>query len=380
MDVRLPWGKRTEQHFIHRVMPRYETVMQAWREEYEHSVSPVGYSTLAEWWKHWLQYGELRCETTARRKRERKLFSFVNLSKKVTSAMCEYMRELLIEQPDLYLDEIQDALYLRGGELWLVSRATIWRALRYRLGWTLKLAVYRAVQRDIALRHEYFAALAQFSDPAMFVFIDESNRGRKESRRRRAWGPRGQNNSLDEIFRSDETSFTLMGAADIDGFVLPMIDVIEAKRGPDDNDPTRGTVDTERFLLWVEERLCPNLGSAQAGAPRYDDATIHQDPRFRELVEAAGGILIYAAPYSPDLNPIEFCFHQYKAFLKRHYRQGRRNCLGQLHMEALLSVTHENMCNYYRRIGCIRNVPSAPLDNDACALLVIATASLILLR
>jgi hypothetical protein len=153
----------------------------------------------------------------------------------------------------------------------------------------------------------------------------------------------------------------MLGAVDIDGFVLPMCELIEAKRGHDDNDPTRGTIDTERFLLWVEQNLCPNLGCAVEGGARSivvaDNASIHQDPRFRDLVEDAGGILIYLAPYSPDLNPIEFCFHQYKASLRRNFCHGRGVSIGDAHIQALNSVTHENMCNYYNKIGCITMSP-----------------------
>ena len=36
------------------------------------------------------------------------------------------------------------------------------------------------------------------------------------------------------------------------------------------------------------------------------------------MIENKGASLLYAAPYSPDLNPIEMMFHCCKMFLKRH--------------------------------------------------------------
>jgi hypothetical protein len=43
--------------------------------------------------------------------------------------MLHFIRDVLKAQPDLYLDEIQEALYLMGGEEWLVSLDAIWRVL-----------------------------------------------------------------------------------------------------------------------------------------------------------------------------------------------------------------------------------------------------------
>ena len=78
-----------------------------------------------------------------------------------------------------------------------------------------------------------------------------------------------------------------------------------------------------------------------------DNASIHQNPRIKEMIEATGASLIYSAPYSPDLNPIEFAFHQYKANLRRNFRRhNAQNTFEMLHLEALLSVTRSNMRNY----------------------------------
>ena len=213
----------------------------------------------------------------------------------------------------------------------------------------------------------------QVDDPAMFVFIDESSRGVNEARRRRAWGPRGQENSLKELFSAEKSSYTLLAAADLDGFVVEMTELIERKKSSEDQDDTRGTVDTERFLMWVQEKLCPSLGDALKGEPRsvvvMDNATIHQHPRVKTLIEEKGAVLIYCAAYSPDLNPIEYCFHQYKAALRRNFRCGVGLQDGA-HQLAMASVTRDNMCNYYRKIGCIQNIPMLDQTSDEDAFLM----------
>ena len=48
-----------------------------------------------------------------------------------------------------------------------------------------------------------------------------------------------------------------------------------------------------------------------------DNATFHHSKQTRELVEQADCELLYLAPYSPDLNPIEKLW----ANLKRQWRQ-----------------------------------------------------------
>jgi transposase len=48
-----------------------------------------------------------------------------------------------------------------------------------------------------------------------------------------------------------------------------------------------------------------------------DNATLHTSRRTQELVEQTGCELLFLAPYSPDLNPIEKPW----AHLKRRWRQ-----------------------------------------------------------
>ena len=60
-----------------------------------------------------------------------------------------------------------------------------------------------------------------------------------------------------------------------------------------------GTVDTNRFLQWVEDCLVPTLGNFQLGERRsvvvMDNAPIHNDIRIINAIEAAGAIIIRCA-------------------------------------------------------------------------------------
>jgi transposase len=51
-----------------------------------------------------------------------------------------------------------------------------------------------------------------------------------------------------------------------------------------------------------------------------DNHSIHRSDELEEMCEAAGVILLYLPPYSPDLNPIEQSFSQLKAWMRRNQR------------------------------------------------------------
>jgi len=104
----------------------------------------------------------------------------------------------------------------------------------------------------------------------------------------------------------------------------------------------------------------PTLGNYLLGEPRsvvvLDNVSIHKDPRVLAAIEAAGAIVIWCARYSPDLNPIEMCFFQYKQFLRREGRSFHGIPFFLFHHHALKIVTRQNMINYYAGTdmeGCI---------------------------
>ena len=92
----------------------------------------------------------------------------------------------------------------------------------------------------------------------------------------------------------------------------------------------------------------PVLGNYSRGEKRsivvLDNASIHHSKRVVELIEGAGAYIIYSAPYSPDLNPIEMMFGHYKQTLKRH--EGRSQ--DDAHMAALEGVTPTVARSYFR--------------------------------
>jgi transposase len=302
--------------------------------------------TIRRWFNHFLKYGE----TPEQTRRFRKKFS-VRYSRSFTAEDTEALMCLVDSAPELYLDEIQDVLRIERGKAFRPT--SIWREI-HRNGYSLQVATNRASQRDADERRQYQQVLhAIVESPDQLVFIDETHKSRNEARRRRHWSPRGRTPFRDVAFQgSHDPRYTMIAACDVNGFILESCDVIERERGRSDKDETRGTVDRERFELWVEECLVPVLGNYADGEKRsivvLDNASVHHGARVIELIEGAGAYILYTAPYSPDRNPIELMFNQYKMGLKRHCSSMH---WFEAHLKAVHSVTPGNARNYFRHCG-----------------------------
>lgn len=96
-------------------------------------------------------------------------------------------------------------------------------------------------------------------------------------------------------------NLTLLGAMRITGWVV-LTTMFE-------------TVNKERFVKWLCERLLPRLKKGDVLV--MDNLRAHLDDRVVPLCEAFGVRVIYLPPYSHDFNPIEAGW----ALQKQHVRQ-----------------------------------------------------------
>lgn len=76
-------------------------------------------------------------------------------------------------------------------------------------------------------------------------------------------------------------------------------------------------INTDVFQAWLTQELLPALSNGAVLV--MDNASFHKSEKIQEAIEAAGCLLEYLPPYSPDLNPIEHKWAQAKA-LKRNLR------------------------------------------------------------
>ena len=178
-----------------------------------------------------------------------------------------------------------------------------------------------ALQRNEKLLDEYRRALHSIlkdKDPNVLIYVDETHKDRNASRRRRAWGYRGEKLSLRRWF-NQTSRYTLIAAADIAGFVFEACQTYyRTPTAEETAEGACGTVDRATFEKWVKEKLVPVLGSWEKKESRLivimDNATTHMSEEVERLIEEAGTYLLYVSPYSPDLNPIEQMLSSYKCF------------------------------------------------------------------
>jgi transposase len=249
----------------------------------------VLYRTFLRWFHHFLRFGETPAAT--RRRGGMKVLSGRRVSTFDERDNAE-LDKIICDKPYLYLDEIQkEMMNACNQKVWHTS--TLWRQLRRR-GYTLQKAVFRARQRSEEERLRFMSRLeSNTMHPRQYIVIDEAHKSTNEARRNRAWSLKGVTPVLDAFFdRGLGKRYTLIAAADINGFVFDACEIIEREQSADDNDPNRGTVDAEKFEDYVEHTLVPNLGDYALDEPHsiviLDNATIHVSERVRQLIADAG--------------------------------------------------------------------------------------------
>ena len=264
------------------------------------------------------------------------------------------MYRLITYHPQNYIDEYQDELFMMTGKKYSLS--SIYRQIR-RCGYSCQKIYIRAAEIDQMERIDFKLRLHNLCiRPEMLVAIDETAKMKISGCRERMWARRGNSFTpyLNRFFGTRKQRYSMIAAADIDGFILEACSIIVRERGDDDPDLTRGTVGRERFKIWLREKLLPTLGDYSLGEKRslvlIDNATIHHDDEIVAMIKSTGAEVLYLPPYSPDFNPIENFFYIYKQSLKRFHKLPWF-CA---HYGALLSVTPRHGRSFFARC----NIPA----------------------
>ena len=136
-------------------------------------------------------------------------------------------------------------------------------------------------------------------DPERLVFIDETwastNMARRYGRCRRGERLRAG------VPHGHWKTTTFVGGLTLRGFIAPFV--------------LDGPINRVAFETYIEKVLVPEL--RQGDTVIMDNLPGHKGPRVRQLIEAAGALLRYLPPYSPDFNPIENAFAKLKAVLRK---------------------------------------------------------------
>lgn len=264
---------------------------------------------------------------------------------RIPPAHISALETIFAGEPRLYLDEAADLLYEMVGHQYDIS--TISRTLHadppHGLSRSRQVLQRRAREADATERRLFLKATRGIS-PAQMIWLDESHCDPKSCNRSRGYQRRGQgrHHHVLENFGPATVRYSLLAAANIDGFVIDACEAVE------------GGVDAKRFVKWVTQRLAPVLGSFARGERNsvviLDNASVHHSllPIVEALICECGAIIIFLSPYSPDLNPIEQGFNRLKAFFKR-----RRSFDPSVLAAGLRSVTAAHMRSFCRHSGIV---------------------------
>lgn len=148
-----------------------------------------------------------------------------------------FLHEVTSTRPSIYLDELQYKLAaVRGVQ---VSLATISRTLA-RMGLTWKALSREANERNEDVRLLWELDMAQYMDPEMFVFLDESAVDNNTVRRASGWSPAGT--------PAVERSTFLRG---VHHSILPAL----TSQGMLALEIFEGSVNKERFIRFIREDI-----------------------------------------------------------------------------------------------------------------------------
>ena len=244
----------------------------------------------------------------------------------------------LLEQPGIYLREVQEELFSIGS---VVSLSTICRTAK-RLGLSRQRLKRIAMQRSEIQRARFLCDREEFR-PDMFIFVDETGSNRRNSLRMYGYGIRGLTPVCHQLC--------------VNGQRISAIGVM-SMRGIEDAYIVDRSVNSDIFVTFVQRCLLPIIQPFDGDNPRsivvLDNASIHHSKEVVNLISAAGSIVMYLPPYSPDLMPIEEAFSKVKAYIRDNEVAYQSTSKPKIIVaEAFNTVSQEDCIGYMSHTGYI---------------------------
>lgn len=170
------------------------------------------------------------------------------------------------------------------------------------IGLDKKKKTYGYKERDEVKREAYQRKLAEY-EGRVILYIDESGCDERINYEY-GWSLKGEKiEDFKDGSRGKRTS--ILAAYQKGELVTPLT--------------FEGSCNRAVIEKWLEEQLLPQC--TEGTVLVMDNASFHKGGKIKELIEEAKCELLYLAPYSPDMNPIEKCW----GWLKRIIRRERKH-------------------------------------------------------
>lgn len=148
-----------------------------------------------------------------------------------------------------------------------------------------------------------------------------------------ARSPRGER-AVGVVPRNWKHNTTVVGALSLSGVEVAMT--------------LEGALDQVAFEVFIEHFLCPRLVPGQIVI--MDNLSSHKSPRVKQLIEEKQCLWVYLPTYSPDLNPIEMLWSQFKSVLRKEAAR-TQEALDALIWPALSRATPQHIANWFQQAG-----------------------------
>ncbi|WP_339052105.1 transposase [Candidatus Lariskella endosymbiont of Epinotia ramella] len=90
-----------------------------------------------------------------------------------------------------------------------------------------------------------------------------------------------------------------------------------------------GSCNSDVFNAWLEHVLIPLVPTASTII--MDNAAFHKSAKTKQIIMDSGCHILFLPAYSPDMNPIENCWHTLKAKIRTATNDIADNLLKTLH-------------------------------------------------
>ena len=189
----------------------------------------------------------------------------------------------------------------------------------------------RAQEQDPEARRVWIEKAKEW-DASRLVFLDECGVN-TTLHRRYARAPRGER-AVGVVPRNWKHNTTVVGALSLEGVLAVMT--------------LEGALDGAAFQVFIEHFLCPVLQPGQIVIA--DNLGAHKSPKVKELIEAKECLWVPLPTYSPDLNPIENLWSQFKSHLRKEAAR-TQDKLDALIWPSLSRATPQHARNWFQNAG-----------------------------
>ncbi|WP_144402267.1 IS630 family transposase [Francisella tularensis] len=203
------------------------------------------------------------------------------------------IEQYLIDHPDASALDIKEALAPD------IPRSTFYDCLN-RLGFSFLKKTPKYKQRKEHERLEYIEKLKEIAQNLLF-YIDEMGCDNKLSILR-GWSLIGEPSYGEVLAYQTQRRSIVAGYNYADKKIIAPLEY-------------SGYTNTEIFNQWFEEHLCPSLKPKTTIV--MDNASFHKSSKLIEIANKFDVQILYLPPYSPDLNPIEKVWANFKKIFRK---------------------------------------------------------------